>query len=140
MPKVNTVKDIPASKFIIALSKHFKNSGKYELPTWHDIVKTSSAAQLAPLDEDWYYKRLASVARKIYLNGGIGSNRLSKRYSRSGKFDTRPRHSVRASKKPIRTALKALEKNGLIAKKDGFSGRFVTASGRRELDSVATSI
>uniref|UniRef100_A0A0A9Z8I6 40S ribosomal protein S19-1 n=1 Tax=Lygus hesperus TaxID=30085 RepID=A0A0A9Z8I6_LYGHE len=140
MQKAKTVKDIPASKFVAALAEHFKNSGKYKLPVWHDIVKTSSAAQLAPLDEDWYYKRLAAVARRVYLKGGLGSHRLTKCFSRSGKFDTRPRHSVRAAKQPIRSALKALEKNGLVSRKKGAAGRFFTSAGRRELDNVATSI
>lgn len=140
MSKGTTVKDIPAAKFITALAAHLKNSGKYELPAWHDIVKTSSARQLAPADADWYYMRLASVVRRVYLNGGIGVVQLTKHYGGSGKFYTRPSHFVAASRSPIRTALQALEKTKLIAKKEGSTGRFITATGRRELDAFAASL
>lgn len=140
MSKGTTVKDIPAAKFITALAAHFKNSGKYELPAWHDIVKTSSAKELSPTDADWYYMRLASVARRIYINGGVGVVQLTKHYGSSGKFYTRPSHFVHAARSPIRTALKSLEKTKLIAKKEGVNGRFITSAGRRELDAFAASL
>ena len=140
MSKATTVKDVPAAKFITALAAHFKNSGKYELPVWHDLVKLSSAKQLCPADADWYYIRLASVARRIYINGGVGVGQLSKHYGGSGKFQTRPSHFVAASRSPIRAAVQALEKTKLIAKKEGSTGRFMTAAGRRELDSFAASL
>merc|ERR1712029_862730 len=48
-----------------------KKSGKVKLPEWVDIVKTNVAKQLAPFDEDWYYTRLASIARHIYIRSPV---------------------------------------------------------------------
>ena len=42
-----------------------RTSGKLEVPTWVDIVKTGTAKELAPYDQDWFYIRSAAVARHI---------------------------------------------------------------------------
>ena len=46
-----------AEAFIAAYSSHLKRSGKLEVPTWVDIVKTGAYKELAPYDPDWYYVR-----------------------------------------------------------------------------------
>src|ERR1700685_2927999 len=46
-----------ADAFITAYASHLKRSGKLEVPTWVDIVKTGSFKELAPYDPDWYYIR-----------------------------------------------------------------------------------
>jgi len=78
-----TVKDIPAQEFIIALAQHFKKSQKLELPEWHDIVKTGTFKELAPINPDWYYIRAASVIRKVYLKQGLGVGALTTIYGGS---------------------------------------------------------
>ena len=46
-----------ADAFIVAYASHLKRSGKLEVPTWVDIVKTGHYKELAPYDPDWYYTR-----------------------------------------------------------------------------------
>ena len=46
-----------ADAFITAYASHLKRSGKLEVPTWADIVKTGAYKELAPYDPDWYYVR-----------------------------------------------------------------------------------
>lgn len=46
-----------ADAFITAYAAHLKRSGKLEVPTWVDIVKTGHYKELAPYDPDWYYVR-----------------------------------------------------------------------------------
>lgn len=46
-----------ADAFITAYASHLKRSGKLEVPTWVDIVKTGAYKELAPYDPDWYYVR-----------------------------------------------------------------------------------
>lgn len=46
-----------ADAFIAAYASHLKRSGKLEVPTWVDIVKTGAYKELAPYDPDWYYIR-----------------------------------------------------------------------------------
>ena len=52
-----------AEAFISAYASHLKRSGKLEVPTWVDLVKTGSFKELAPYDPDWYYVRAGSYAR-----------------------------------------------------------------------------
>jgi hypothetical protein len=46
-----------AESFIAAYSSHLKRSGKLEIPTWVDTVKTGAQKELAPYDPDWFYVR-----------------------------------------------------------------------------------
>ncbi len=53
-----------ADAFISAYANHLKRSGKLEVPTWVDIVKTGHYKELAPYDPDWYYVRAGSFCSK----------------------------------------------------------------------------
>jgi ribosomal protein S19E (S16A) len=46
-----------ADAFIAAYASHLKRSGKLEVPTWADLVKTGAYKELAPYDPDWFYVR-----------------------------------------------------------------------------------
>jgi hypothetical protein len=56
-----TVSCSSADQFIAAYASHLKRSGKLEVPTWVDLVKTGSFKELAPYDPDWYYIRAGSI-------------------------------------------------------------------------------
>lgn len=56
-----------AEAFIVAYASHLKRSGKLEVPTWVDIVKTGSFKELAPYDPDWYYVR-AGALHSVHLH------------------------------------------------------------------------
>merc|ERR1712205_224691 len=73
-----TVKDVPADDFIKACADFLKRQPKFDVPKYHDIVKTGTLKELAPYDEDWFYVRAASVARKVYLRKGTGVGALKK--------------------------------------------------------------
>lgn len=53
-----------AEAFIAAYASHLKRSGKLDVPTWVDIVKTGAYKELAPYDPDWYYVRAGAFAHK----------------------------------------------------------------------------
>ena len=135
-----TVKDIPAQKFVATLAAHLKKSGKYELPAMHDLIKTGCHKELPPQDADWYYLRLAAVVRKIYLNGGMGVNCLAHAFGGKYWASMARKHHGKAASGNIRFAVQALEAAKLIGKKEGRTGRFITAAGRRELDVIATTM
>lgn len=59
----NTVLGFSAEAFISAYASHLKRSGKLEVPTWADIVKTGAYKELAPYDPDWYYVRAGASNR-----------------------------------------------------------------------------
>ena len=54
-----------------------------EVPKWADIVKTAAFKELAPYNEDWFYVRCASLARRIYIHGGLGVGALKSKYGGS---------------------------------------------------------
>ena len=55
-------------------------SSKLKVPEWTDIAKTGKHKEQGPTDPDWYYIRSASVARHLYLRGGVGVNAITKIY------------------------------------------------------------
>merc|ERR1712072_261892 len=48
-----TVKDVPADAFIKACADFLKRQPKFDVPKYHDIVKTGTFKELAPYEEDW---------------------------------------------------------------------------------------
>jgi small subunit ribosomal protein S19e len=115
------VRDIAAAKFVAAYAAHLKKSGKVELPKWVDLVKTGTFQELAPYDQDWFFVRAASIARKIYLRGGIGIGRLKRIYGGSKRNNPSASHFRTGSGSVARHAVHALEKLGVIEKdKNGF--------------------
>jgi len=75
-----TVRDVPPATFIEAYALHMKNSDRFEIPKWQDIVKLGVHKEQAPTSEDWYFIRAASIARKVYLKPGVGIGALRKWY------------------------------------------------------------
>jgi Ribosomal protein S19e len=57
---------LSADAFIAAYASHLKRSGKLEVPTWVDIVKTGSFKELAPYDPDWYYIRAGMSSQLLF--------------------------------------------------------------------------
>lgn len=58
---------LSAEAFIAAYSSHLKRSGKLEVPTWVDIVKTGAYKELAPYDPDWYYVRAGAFTHENFI-------------------------------------------------------------------------
>jgi small subunit ribosomal protein S19e len=133
-----TVKDVAPAKFIAAFAAYLKKSGKVEVPAWVDLVKTGTHKELAPYDPDWYYVRTAAVARKIYIQGGIGVGKLTK-YFGGGKKKNTATHFCAGSGSVARASLKSLTKLGFIAI-DEKGGRKITPAGQRDLDRIARSV
>eukprot|EP00178_Gracilaria_changii_P012671 TRINITY_DN35815_c0_g1_i1.p1 TRINITY_DN35815_c0_g1~~TRINITY_DN35815_c0_g1_i1.p1 ORF type:complete len:177 (+),score=33.50 TRINITY_DN35815_c0_g1_i1:68-532(+) len=133
-----TVKDVPCQAFIKALAAHFKK--KMDLPEWHDLIKTATYKELSPIDPDWYFIRAASVARRVYLHGGIGVGALQIAYGGRNTNGVQRPHFSKAAKGVIRHALQQLEKLKFVGQRDGRKGRWMTKAGQRELDVIATEL
>ncbi|KAL5062201.1 hypothetical protein RYX36_023938 [Vicia faba] len=114
MASSRTVKDVSPHEFVKAYSAHLKRSGKMELPEWTDIVKTAKFKELAPYDPDWYYIRAASMARKIYLRGGLGVGAFQRIYGGSQRNGSRPPHFCKSSGSIARNILQQLQNMNLI--------------------------
>jgi len=131
-----TVKDVDAAKFIVAFSQHLKRQGRFEIPKWADVVKTSRNRELAPYDPDWLYVRTASMVRKIYIRGGTGVGGFRKVYGGQVRRGVCTNSYSKGSGKIARYIIQQLEEMGLV-EQDENGGRRITKEGQRELDTVA---
>ncbi|KAJ1725745.1 Protein component of the small (40S) ribosomal subunit [Coemansia erecta] len=134
-----TVKDVSAQALIKAYAAHLKKSGKLEVPAWTEYAKTGNYKELCPQDADWYYVRAASIARHIYLHGGVGVGALARRQGGTKRRGSRPNHHADASTNIARKILQGLGKLGLVEKHtDG--GRKITSAGQRDLDRISVQV
>ena len=143
MSKAVTVKDIPANEFIPVLATHLKKKfadGKLELPEWTDRVKTAVFKELSPSDEDWYYTRAASLARKVYIKGGQGVGSFRVTYGGSQRRGAAPNRFRKASASIIRHILQQLKELDIVDTRTDKRGRWITKNGRHELDTIASQI
>ncbi len=133
-----TVYDVPAEALIKAVALEIKKLNKITTPEWANYVKTASFKQHAPRDQDWWYVRCASLLRKVYIKGPIGTSHLRKEYGGLRRGSNRPEKSTKASGSIIRKALKQLEGEGLIS--SSRKGRIISAKGRSLLDKISTKV
>ena len=138
MPSIG-VKDVDQQKFTLALSAFLKKSGKVKLPEWVDVVKTRSSKELAPYDQDWYYTRVASLVRHIYIRSPVGVNTVCKIYGGRANNGCLPSHWCPGSGSIARKALQTLEQLKMV-EKDPNGGRRITSQGRRDLDRIAAQV
>ncbi|TGZ60097.1 hypothetical protein CRM22_008742 [Opisthorchis felineus] len=130
-----SVKDINGHVFVKELAQFLKKSGKIKQPDCADLVKLSTANELAPYDPDWFYIRCAAILRHLYLRptGMLGLRRIFSRKQRNG---VRPSHRALAHSSVIRKALQQLESMGMCVKVET-GGRALSSVGRRDLDRLA---
>ncbi|KAL0616800.1 40S ribosomal protein S19 [Plecturocebus cupreus] len=138
MPGV-TVKDVSQQDFVRALAAFLKKSGRLKVPEWVDTIKLAKHRELAPYDENWFYKRAASTAWHLYLRGGAGVGSMTKIYGALQRNGVMPSHFSRGSKSVARRVLQALE--GLkMVEKDQDGSRKLTPQGQRDLDRIAEQV
>ena len=132
-----TVYDINPNKLIEKAANALKKDIK--APEWSMFVKTGRAKERVPMEKDWWYKRAASVLRKVYVLGPVGTNKLKFKYGSKKNRGCRPEKFYPASGKIIRTMLQQLEGLGLISKEEKgvHKGRKITPKGKSFLDKLA---
>lgn len=132
-----TALDAPADVLIDQLARYLKeNVGEVSPPAWAQTAKTGSHRERPPQDKDWWYKRCASLLRKLYVHGPVGVSRLRVEYGGRKRKGTSIEHSRRAGGSAIREPLQQLEKAGFIAK-NGIKGRKLSGEGVSLLNRIA---
>ena len=131
-----TVYDVPPEKLIAKTAAQLKQMDTIQAPDWAEFVKTGMHTEKAPLQQDWWFTRTASVLRKVYLIGPVGSSRLAAEY---GGFVDRGSRAVKGSRAIARRCLIQLEKSGLVAK-DKKNGRVITPKGQALLDKMSKEV
>ncbi|AAT42788.1 30S ribosomal protein S19e [Picrophilus oshimae] len=131
------VKKVPADLLINDVASKLK-SMNIEQPEWVSYLKDGMGKQKSWDQEDWYYTRLASMMRKLYLYGNLGIMHMSEEYG--GKVDrgTKRYHPAAGSRYIVRQLFKKLEELGLVKKEK--TGRVLSPQGRSMLDKSAAEV
>lgn len=131
-----TAYDIEPTLLIQKTAEHLKK--ELEQPQWTKFVKTSSGKERPPAQPDWYYYRAASVLRKIYKLGPIGTNKLKVKYGAKKNRGHAPDEFRPGTGKIIRSIMQQLEKQGYLKQetKGAHKGRILTPKGRKLLDTI----
>ncbi len=134
-----TVYDIPANILIRRLAQDLKSREEIAPPEWMQFVKTGTHKERAPDDPDFWFVRCASILRKVYLNGPIGTERLRIVYGGRKRRGVKPNKFQKGSGAIVRTALQQLERAGFIMKR-GTKGRELTDIGRSYMDKLSSAL
>lgn len=134
-----TVYDVPSEKLIANVAQKLKDSGAVNPPEWAEFAKTGVHTEKAPIQADWWYTRAASVLRKVYVKGPIGTSKLAAEYGGFVDRGSRPNKAVKGSRSIIRKSLMQLEAAGLVSKNKN-NGRVVTPKGQALLDNAAKEV
>ncbi len=138
-----TAQMVPSKLLIEAISDELRSNDKvFQPPKWADFVKLGVSRENAPEQrKDWWFVRVASILRKIYLHGPIGVIHLRKLYGGRRDRGSKPEKTFKGSGAIIRLAIHQLEKGGYVTLVAGArGGRVVTPEGRSFVDSMAYKV
>jgi len=130
---------VEPSKLIREIAEKLKEYPEIVPPENSKFWKTAFFKEIAPVEEDFWYIRCASLLRKVNKYKEIGVNRLRKKYGGRNRKGSGLNHSAKASGKIIRVALQQLEKAKLIEITEK-NGRKVAKEGHSLLERTAYSI
>ena len=130
---------VEPAKLIRLIAEKLKEYPEITPPKDSKFWKTAFFKELAPVEEDFWYIRCASLLRKVSKFGEIGVNRLRKKYGGRNKKGPGLNHSAKGSGKIIRVALQQLEKAHLIETTEK-NGRKIAKEGHSLLERTAYSI
>ncbi|EQD26205.1 30S ribosomal protein S19e, partial [mine drainage metagenome] len=132
------VRNIQTASLIEKVSEELQKDDRIKVPEWVDILKAGIHKEKSWTQPDWYHRRLASTLRKVYLNGPIGTSKLSAEYGGRVDRGSKKYHPARGSRFIVRHMLEELERLGYV-KKDQ-KGRTISPKGESFLTKVSTEI
>ncbi len=133
-----TVYDVPPDRLIANVAEKLKSEKKITPPEWSRWVTTGVHKEKGPEQEDWWYIRLASVLRKIYIMGPIGTSRLAAEYGGKEDRGSKRYKARKGSRAIVRKALQQLEELGYVKKEK--EGRVITSKGQSFMDNAAKEV
>lgn len=137
--------------FIPKLAKHLEKHAVITPPAEADFVKTGHGKERAPQAQNWYFVRVASILRRLYMHRlktcpadrrrGTGLSLpgvagLARKYGGAKNNGHVPEHTVTGSKSLVRKAIQRLEKAGYVALGET-GGRFLTNKALGLMEQIA---
>jgi small subunit ribosomal protein S19e len=136
---MTTAYDVPAKELIDRVAKELAKDDTFTIPEENIFSKTGVDKENAPSNRDWWQIRCASIFRKIYMQNGIGIERLRSLYGGKRDRGSKPYKARSGSGSITRRAVQQLEKAGYITAIKG-KGRVVTGKGRSFLDNISNEL
>src|SRR3989454_12356455 len=133
---MTTAYDVPPVLLIERIKEKLQAEGKIKPPEWAAFARTGVNTEKAPVQKDWWYRRVAAVLRKVYLHGPVGTSRLAAEFGGRRDDGSAPYHPRRGSRSVAREAMQQLEALEFHAEKVR-KGRSINAQGGKLLDSLA---
>jgi len=132
-----SVYDVHAELLINEIAKDLKEKFKVERPAFATFAKTGVSKERAPQNPEWYYIRMASILRRVYVDGPVGVESLRTYYGGRKARGSKPHEFRKASGKIIRKCLQELEKLGFVEKDKNKEGRKIAGKGEKFLNEKA---
>ena len=140
---MTSVFELNPQDYNLKLAEALKAVPEFEAPAWSKLVKSGPSKERPIEDDDFWYKRSASVLRQIYKMKIVGVERLRTKYGSKKNRGAKPEEFRKASGKILRTILQQADKAGFteIAKeikgvKGKKPGRQLTKEGKEFLESI----
>jgi small subunit ribosomal protein S19e len=134
---VPLAKNVPADKLITAVAAYLKENVKeVSPPAWSAYSKTGIHVDRIPSQPDFWYSRCATLLRRLYVDGPVGTERLRTVYGGRTKKGMCNEHFYKSGASALRKGLQQLEAAGLVTKV-GTEGRALTDKGVSTVDRVA---
>ena len=132
------MRDVDTKKFIDLCKEELKKIDVIKPPVWAKFVKTGTNRKLPPRQEDWWYTRVASILRRIYLDEPVGVQRLRTYYGGRKDRGHKPEKFRKSGGNIIRKSLQQLEKAGFIEKSKNSKkrGRVVSEGGKKFIKKI----
>lgn len=134
-----TVYDVPAEKLILKVAEKLKGNSSIAPPEWAEFVRTGRHTEKAPRQDDWWFTRSASVLRKLYVKGPMGTSKLAAEYGGFADRGSKPNRAVKGSRNIVRKCMIQLEAAGFLVR-DGKNGRTISPAGMSLLDNAAKEV
>lgn len=133
---MTTVFDVPTDHLLPRVATKLAADPKFAPPAWAKIAKTGVHREKAPVNPQWWPTRVASILRRVYVDGPVGVVHLAAKYGGKRDRGSAPNRARMGSRSIVRESLHQLEAAGLVQAIKG-KGRVVTAQGRKLLDNSA---
>ena len=140
---MTTVYELDAQEYNLKLAEALKQIPEFKEPEWAMLVKSGPSKERPIEDENFWYKRSASVLRQIYKKGIVGVNRLRTKYGSKKDRGMKPERFKKAGGKIIRTILQQADQAGFteIAQdirgvRSKKPGRQLTAKGKEFMEEI----
>lgn len=140
---MNPVYDLDTQEYNLKLAEALKKIPEFKQPEWVAFVKSSPSKARPIDDQDFWYKRTASILRQIYRRKVVGVNRFRTKYGSKKNRGYKPEKFKKAGGKIIRTILQQSDKVGFteIAKqirgvRERKPGRQLTEKGKKFLEGI----